>query len=89
MREEKFLRWNIFPKLVADTKKNDMWSYCEKIVTKRILKRPIDKISLELRISLNEGRILASFLKRHYSDHSTLNYIRSDVNRKTQLFHYL
>lgn len=48
MKEEKFLRYNFFPKLVADTKK--MWYKCEQIVTKRILKRLVDIIILNLRI---------------------------------------
>jgi hypothetical protein len=51
MKEENFLVYNLFPKLVADTK-DDMWYKNEQTVIKQIVKRLIDVTILNLRISL-------------------------------------
>jgi hypothetical protein len=44
-----------FSKVSCGCKKNCMWYKCENIVTKRMLKRLIDIIIFNLRISLNAG----------------------------------
>ena len=37
MKEVKFLGWNLFPKLITETRKNDMWYRCGQIVVKQII----------------------------------------------------
>jgi hypothetical protein len=47
MKQEAFLSWNLFPKLVTDTKKDNMRHGYEPVTMKQVVKRSIAVIILK------------------------------------------